>query len=293
MKKAQKEQRPIDEYVAEIEAKYGGAKSNRTLIAELSGTERVSERGVYKEGERLVVPLLEQWDRETHAARGEKEHKDVTFHPHVIVSSDKSKIFFCTLEIAHYDLGRLGKNEEIVILEETHTYKASSLDELRQTLAEAYKLALPYVQKGFKPSMTSVRTVTPEIHFPGYCPSPIPEYVTSLKKQYSEPTVFTYKHEYVRKRLVETKPWYPVPDEPKYMLIAFELTDGHSLYEISTLLYTFRPLVGLKLEKKLAEGYAIPKQSVYALTWLGITPFARELTRWHTYETYYQEQRSH
>lgn len=57
MKKAQKEQRPIDEYVAEIEAKYGGAKSNRTLIAELSGTERVSERGVYKEGERLVVPL--------------------------------------------------------------------------------------------------------------------------------------------------------------------------------------------------------------------------------------------
>jgi Na+/proline symporter len=47
--------------------------------------------------------------------------------------------------------------------------------------------------------------------------------------------------------------------------------------------------VGLKLEKELFEGYAVASYSLYALAWLGITPFARELTKRHTYETYYQE----
>ena len=120
--------------------------------------------------------------------------------------------------------------------------------------AEAYKLALPYVQKGFKPSMTSVRTVTPDIHFPGYCPSPIPEYVTSLKKQYSEPTVFTYKHEYVQKRLVETKPGILSLTSRSTCLLPLSLTDNSTLYDIKSLLYAFRPIVGLKLEKELFRG---------------------------------------
>jgi hypothetical protein len=134
-----------------------------------------------------------------------------------------------------------------------------------------------------------VRTVTPDIHFPGFCPSPIPEYVDSLKKQYREPPLFITDKNYVQQRLVETKPWFPIPDEPDYMLIAYELTDNTTMYDIRAIFYAFRPIAGLKLEKQLAEGYAVPKLGVYPLAWLGITPFARELTKWHTYETYYQE----
>jgi hypothetical protein len=73
------------------------------------------------------------------------------------------------------------------------------------------------------------------------------------------------------------------------VLISFELTDEHTLYDLRTVYYAFRPIIGLKLEKELAEGYAVTKHSVYDLAWLGITPFARELTRLHTYEKYYLE----
>ena len=62
--------------------------------------------------------------------------------------------------------------------------------------------------------MYSVHTVTPEIHFPGYCPSPIPEYVESQKRSYREPPLHAFDRDYVREHLVETKPWFPVPDEP-------------------------------------------------------------------------------
>lgn len=137
--------------------------------------------------------------------------------------------------------------------------------------------------------MYSVRTVTPEIHFPGYCPSPIPEYVESQKRSYREPPIHAFDRDYVREHLVETKPWFPVPDEPDFMLIALELDHNSTLYDIKSLLYAFRPIVGLKLEKELFEGYAVAKYGVYDLAWLGITPFARELTKWHTYEMYYQE----
>ena len=72
------------------------------------------------------------------------------------------------------------------------------------------------------------------------------------------------------------------------MLVTYELTEGYPLYDLRTIFFAFRPIVGLKLEKELAEGYAVVKHSVYALAWLGVTPFARELTKWHTYEKYYQ-----
>jgi hypothetical protein len=73
------------------------------------------------------------------------------------------------------------------------------------------------------------------------------------------------------------------------MLVTFELTNGYTLYDLMTIYYAFRPIVGLKLEKELAKGYAVVRQSVYDLAWLGITPFARELTRLHTSEKYYLE----
>ena len=111
----------------------------------------------------------------------------------------------------------------------------------------------------------------------------------SQKKFYREPPITTFDREFVKERLVEVKPWYPLPDEPEFMLVTYELTEGYPLYDLRTIFFAFRPIVGLKLEKELAEGYDVVKHSVYALAWLGITPFARELTRWHTYETYYQE----
>jgi exonuclease V gamma subunit len=55
-----KASRPIDEYVAEIEASFGGIKSNRTLVAELSGKERANERALYRELARVVAALFEQ-----------------------------------------------------------------------------------------------------------------------------------------------------------------------------------------------------------------------------------------
>ena len=90
--------------------------------------------------------------------------------------------------------------------------------------------------------MYSVHTVTPEIHFPGYCPSPIPEYVESQKRSYREPPLHAFDRDYVREHLVETKPWFPVPDEPDFMLITFELDRNSTLYDFKSLLYAFRPM---------------------------------------------------
>ncbi len=287
MKKAQK---PVYYgYVADMEAKYGDGKSNRTLIAELSGKERASERLLYKEVARIVSSLHDQWDREKHAALDKDEKKTIHVEPELIVYPDGSNKFSCTVYITHLDFSFLATDlpTSLQLQEEKHPFAAFSLEAFTHALASVYDLAFPYVKAGYQPKMYSVRTVMPEIHFPGCCPSPIPEYVMSQKKFYREPPIATFDRKFVQERLVAVKPWYPLPDEPESMLVTFELTDGYPLYDLRAIYYAFRPIVGLKLEKKLAEGYAVVKHSVYALAWLGITPFARELTRLHTYETYY------
>jgi hypothetical protein len=278
-------------YVADMEAKYGDGKSNRTLIAELSGKERTSERLLYKEVARIVSSLHSQWDREKHAALDKDEKKTIHFEPELIVYPDGSKKLSCTVYITHLDFSLLAIDlpTSLHLQEKKHPFTALSVEAFTHALTSAYDLALPYVKAGYQPKMYSVRTVTPEIHFPGYCPSPIPEYVLSKKKFYREPPIPTFDHEFVQERLVAVKPWYPLSDEPESMLVTFELTDGYTLYDLRTVYYAFRPIVGLKLEKELAEGYAVAKHSVYDLAWLGITPFARELTRLHTYEKYYLE----
>ena len=280
------------DYVADMEAKYGDGRSNRTLIAELSGKERTSERLLYKEVARIVSSLYyDQWDREKHAALDKDEKKSVHIEPALIVYPDGSKKFSCTVFITHLDFSLLATNlpMSLQLQEERHPFTAFSLEAFTQTLASVYDLALPYVKAGYQPRMYSVRTVMPGIHFPGYCPSPIPEYVMSQKKFYSDPPITTLDREYVQKRLVEVKPWFPVSDEPDYMLVTYELTDGYPLYDLKTIYYAFRPIVGLKLEKQLVEGYAVMEYGVYKLAWLGVTPFARELTKRYTYQTYYQE----
>jgi len=287
MKKTQKS--VYSGYVADMEAKYSDGRSNRTLIEERSGKERTSERSFYKEVARVVLSLYNQWDREKHAALDKDETKTVHFDPELIIYPDGHKKFSCTVSITHLDFSLLASvfPSDFHLQEKKHRFTALSAEALAETLAPAYDLVLPYVKSGYQPKMYSVRTVTPEIHFPGYCPSPIPEYVLSRKKFYREPPIHIFDHEYVQQRLVAVKPWYPLPDEPACMLIAFELTDGHTLYDIRTIYHAFRPIVGLKLEKEIIEGYAVAKHSVYDLAWPGITPFARELTHLHTYEQYY------
>ncbi len=76
MKKAQKH--VYYDYVADMEAKYGDGRSNRTLVAELSGKERASERLLYKAVARIVSSLYDQWDREKHAALDKDERKTVS-----------------------------------------------------------------------------------------------------------------------------------------------------------------------------------------------------------------------
>ena len=290
MKKTQKH--VFYDYVADMEAKYGDGRSNRTLVEEQSGKERASERLLYKEVARIVSSLYyEEWDREKHAAIDKDEKKTVHIEPVLIVYPNGSKKFSCTVFITHMDFSLLAADlpSSYHLQEEKHPFSALSLEAFTQVLASVYDLALPYVKQGYQPKMYSVRTVMPEIHFPGFCPSPIPEYVMSQRKFYSDPPFTTFDREFVKERLVEIKPWYPLSDEPDSMLVTYELTDGYTLYDLRTLYVAFRPIVGLKLEKQIAEGFAVVQHSVYALAWLGVTPFARELTKWHTYETYYHE----
>ena len=91
------------DYVADMEAKYGDGKSNRTLVSELSGKERASERLLYKAVARIVSSLYDQWDREKHAALDKDEHKTLNCEPELIVYPDGSKKFVCTMHITHYD----------------------------------------------------------------------------------------------------------------------------------------------------------------------------------------------
>jgi hypothetical protein len=105
-----KRPRPIDEYVAEVEARYGGFKSNRTLVAELVNKERTQERLLYKEVARIFSTLHEQWDQEKHASLGKEEHKDIHCNPDLILYPDGSKKFSCTVCISQLDLSLLGSN---------------------------------------------------------------------------------------------------------------------------------------------------------------------------------------
>jgi hypothetical protein len=92
------------DYVADMEAKYGDGRSNRTLVAELSGKERASERLLYKAVARIVSSLYDRWDREKHAALDKYEHKTLSCEPELIVYPDGSKKFACTMHITHYEV---------------------------------------------------------------------------------------------------------------------------------------------------------------------------------------------
>jgi len=284
-----KRPRPIDEYVAEIEARYGDFKSNRTLVAELVDKERAQERILYKEIARIVFALHEQWDQEKHAALGKDEHKEIYYEPELIIYPDGSKKFSCTVAILHADLSLLGSGVplSLSLQQKQYPFTALSFDEFKQVISSTYDLSFPYVKQGYQPKMYSIRTVTPEIHFPGYCPSPIPPYVTSLRKSYSEPSIVAFPSDFVEERLVDVRPWYPVPDEPTYVITTFDLNDDTKLYGLASVCEAFQPLIGLNQIKSLKRGIAIKEDDLYALAWQGITPFAREMTRWYTQKTYY------
>ncbi len=47
----------------------------------------------------------------------------------------------------------------------------------------------------------------------------------SQKKFYRLPPITTLDGEFVKERLVDVKPWYPLPDEPEFMLVTYELTE--------------------------------------------------------------------
>jgi hypothetical protein len=271
---------PLDEYVAEVEAHYGDFKSNRTLVAELVSKERAQERLLYKEVARIVSALWEQWDQEKHAALSEDEQKDVHYGPELLIYPDGSRKFSCSVHISHLDFSWLGIDIplELQMQVKKHLFMALSFDEFKHVIASAYDLTLPYVKAGYQPTMYSVRTITPEIHFPGYCPSPIPAYVSSLRKYYSEPPMFAYSGESVAERLVEVRPWCPIPDEPSFTLITYSLNNDTTLYNIASVCAAFYPLMSLRQEKSLRDGIAILERDMYALAWQGITPFAREMT---------------
>ena len=283
-----KRPRPIDNYVAELEAKYGNDfKSNRTIVAELVDKERTQERTLYKELARIVSALYEQWDQEKHVTLGEDEHKSISFEPELIVYPDGSKRFSCKVSLSHADLSLLGSDTKWLFLSETHPFTAMSFDEFKYVITAMHDRFLPYVQEGFQPNMYSILTVTPEIYFPGYCPSPIPAYVTSIRKNYSDPYLIALSHDSVEKMTVAIRPWFPVPDEPDYMLVTYITQNRGRLYNLPSILEGFHPLIGLNEAKSLKRGIAVNEDGMYALAWQGITPFARELVRWHTQEEYY------
>lgn len=200
-----KSRRPIDDYVTEVETRYEGFKSNRTVVAELVNKERAQERMLYKEVARILFTLYEQWNQEKHASLPNDEHKDIHCEPQLIIYPDGSKRYSCTVAIVHLDLSLLEIDIpwSLHLHQKKHTFTSLSFDEFKQVLGSMYDLSLPFVKEGYRPNMYSVRTVTPGIHFPGYCPSPIPPYVTSLRKSYSEPPIFAFDSDYVREHLVD------------------------------------------------------------------------------------------
>ena len=113
-------------YVADMEAKYGDGRSNRTLVVELSGKERMSERLLYKAVARIVSSLYERWDREKHAALDKDEHKTLSCEPELIVYPDGSKKFSCTVFITHLDFSLLVTDlpTGLSLQEEKHPFTA-------------------------------------------------------------------------------------------------------------------------------------------------------------------------
>src|SRR3989475_13086463 len=89
------------DYIADMEAKYNDGRSNRTLVAELSGKERASERLLYKAVARIVSSLYDRGDREKDAALDTHEHKTTSCEPELLVDRDGSKKFACTMHITH------------------------------------------------------------------------------------------------------------------------------------------------------------------------------------------------
>src|SRR5437588_5286026 len=124
-------------YVADMEAKYGDGRSNRTLIAELSGKERASERGLYKAVARIVSSLYEQWDREKHAALDKDEHKTLSCEPELIVYPDGSKKFACTMHITHYDFSMVAADlpSSLQLQTKKHPFAAQSIEAFTDTFA--------------------------------------------------------------------------------------------------------------------------------------------------------------
>jgi hypothetical protein len=191
--------------------------------------------------------------------------------------------------ISHIDFSLLRSDipPTLYLQEKQHPFMALSFDEFKQVLGPVYDLSLPYVKQGYRPKMYSIRTVTPEIHFPGYCPSPIPAYVTSLRKSYSEPHILAFPRSFVEEHLVDVRPWCPIPDEPGCMITTFYMDNDTKLYGLISVCDAFHPLLGPNQIRTLKRGIAIRDEDLYALAWQGITPYAREMTRWHTRKTYY------
>src|SRR5438552_1607087 len=142
-----KRSRPIDIYVAAIEAQYGNFKSNRTLVAELAGKEREQERVFYKEIARVVSALREKWDQEKHAALGKKEYKFISFEPTLIIYADGSKQFSCRVSLSHIDLSLIGSDTNWLLLSEAYPITAPSFNEFKQLIAETYGRFLSYAQE--------------------------------------------------------------------------------------------------------------------------------------------------
>ncbi len=283
--------RLIDNYVAKVEARYGGFKSNRTLVAELAKKEEEQEQLLYKEVFRIISVLHGRWDQKKHAALGKDEHKDIRCEPQLIIYPDGSKKYSCAINIVHIDMSLLEFDVlwELSLQEKKQAFTALSLKNFKHVLESTYDFLLPYAKEGYRPLIYSVRTVTPEIHFPGYCPSFLPTYAIPLKKSYHEPSIVTFDSAFVHEHLHHVQPFCLVPEEPDYTLPTYYLDNNTKLYNLASACSAFQPLIGPKEAKAIEKGMAIRDYSLYALAWQGITPFARELTKWHTQETYYLE----
>src|SRR5207248_3702077 len=149
MNKAQKH--VYYDYVADMEAKYGDGRSNRTLVSELSGKERASERLLYKAVARIVSSLYDQWDREKHAALDKDEHKTLNCEPELIVYPDGSKKFVCTMSITHYDFSVIAADlpSSLQLQTKKHQFTAQSIEVFNNTFASAYALALLFVIQSY------------------------------------------------------------------------------------------------------------------------------------------------
>src|SRR5437588_10592563 len=125
------------DYIADMEAKYNDGRSNRTLVAELSGKERASERLLYKAVARIVTSLYDRWNREKHAALDTHEHKTLSCEPELIVYPDGSKKFACTMHITHSDFSVVAAElpSSLQLQTKKHPFTAQSIEAFTDTFA--------------------------------------------------------------------------------------------------------------------------------------------------------------